>query len=266
MTMTHVSYEMVGTTAVIRLDNPPVNGLSHGVRAGIVSQVGRAEADDAVRSIVIAGSSDGFSAGADVREFGTPAVSAEPTLPAVITMLESARKPVIAAIKGNCLGGGLELALGCHYRVASSDAKLGLPEVKIGLLPGAGGTQRLPRAVGVETALNMIVSGEPVPATSFLGTQLMHEIVAGDLVEGAVAFAERVHVESAPLDRLRDKTVSHPKRDAFFLFARGAVGAMSKNYPAPLRCVDAVEAAVTKPFDEGMAVERKLFAELYAGP
>ena len=162
--MHHVDYARDGAAAVITFSNPPVNSISHAVRSALLDALDRAATDDGVRAIVLAGAGSLFSGGADIREFGTPAARAAPQLRDVIAACEASAKPVIAAIGGLCLGGGFELALGCHYRVARADARVGLPEVKLGLLPGAGGTQRLPRLVGVETALNMILSGERVPA------------------------------------------------------------------------------------------------------
>ena len=165
-------YQAHGEVAVITLDNPPVNGLGHDLRSSLVAGIDEAQADSAVKAIVITGAGNAFSGGADIREFNTPKASAEPTLHTVIRMVEASAKPVIAAINGTCMGGGLELSLACHFRVAAPAAQIALPEVKLGLSPGAGGTQRLPRAVGVETALNMIVSGNPVPAE-----QLKHGVV-----------------------------------------------------------------------------------------
>src|SRR5687768_11414068 len=172
--MPETTYRVDRAVAVISFANPPVNGLSHAVRTGVSAAVERAQADSSVRAIALTGAGGLFSAGADIREFGTPASTAEPTLPQLIDLVETSAKPVVAAIPGTCLGGGLELALAAHYRVASADAKLGLPEVKLGLLPGAGGTQRLPRLVGVERAIEMIVGGDPVPASGLTGTALIH--------------------------------------------------------------------------------------------
>jgi 3-hydroxyacyl-CoA dehydrogenase len=263
--MNNTHYEVKGDIALIRLDNPPVNGLSHALRSGIIADLKRAEADAAVTAIILIGSDKAFSGGADIREFGTPAVMAEPTLHTVINMVETSTKPVIAAIGGTCMGGGLELSLGCHFRVAIGGAQIALPEVKLGLLPGAGGTQRLPRLIGVEPALNMIVSGEVVPSDLLRYTPLFDEFIAGDLLEGALAFARKVVAEKRPLKRVRDMKATHPKPDAFFMFIRNSVGAMSKNYPAPLKCVDAVEGALTKSFDDGLKAESKLFLDLYTG-
>ncbi|HEX5514693.1 MAG TPA: 3-hydroxyacyl-CoA dehydrogenase NAD-binding domain-containing protein, partial [Gammaproteobacteria bacterium] len=260
--MNNAHYELHGGVAVIRLDNPPVNGLGYDLRRGIVDGIERAEADAAVKAIVLIGSDKVFSGGADIREFNSPKMLAEPNLHTVINIVETCDKPVIAAIGGTALGGGLELAMGCHFRVALPTAQVGLPEVQLGLLPGAGGTQRLPRLVGLEPALNLIVSGKSVPAGMFMGTQLFDQFIEGDLLEGALAFANKVVDEKLPLKRARDLKVEHPKAEAFFLWARTGIGQMAKNYPAPLKCVDAVEAAVNKSFDEGMQVERAAFAQL----
>ena len=256
--------------AVITLDNPPLNGLNHEVRAGLVAGIDRASADAGVEAIIFIGAGKAFSSGADIREFNTPKSTAEPTLRSVIRIVEANTKPVIAAIGGICMGGGLELALGCHFRVASPGAKIALPEVKLGLVPGAGGTQRLPRAIGVEAALNMIVSGAPVSSEQFKGTRLIDEIIEGslenELLQGALAFARKVVAEKRPLTRLRDVKIAFPNSDAFFQFARNSVGPLARNFPAPLKCIDAVAAAVTKPFDEGLKFERELFTQLVQTP
>jgi 3-hydroxyacyl-CoA dehydrogenase len=210
---------------------------------------------------VITGAGRAFSGGADIKEFNTPKSSAEPTLHTVIAAIEAANKPVIAAVHSVAMGGGLELALGCHYRVASPGAQIALPEVKLGLLPGAGGTQRLPRVVGVETALNMIVSGNPVPSEKLAGTKLFDQMIEGDLMAGAIAFAEKV-AGQRPLPRVRDIKVDYPNDQAFFQFARNTVGAMAKNFPAPLKCVDCVAAAASMKFDDGLKVERTNFLAL----
>jgi 3-hydroxyacyl-CoA dehydrogenase len=259
-------YEMKGRVAVVTLDNPPVNGLGYETRSGIVAALDRANADAACDAIVITGAGKTFSGGADIREFNTPKSAAEPALRSVIRALEDNGKPAVAAVNGVCMGGGLELAMGCHYRVASTAASLALPEVKLGLLPGAGGTQRLPRAVGVEAALNMIVTGAPVPAASLRGTTLLDEVVDDDVVAAAVALANKVVAEKLPRKRLRDVKVDYPNADAYFQFARNTIGAVAKNFPAPLKCVDAVAAAVSKPFDEGLRLERELFNDLVQTP
>jgi 3-hydroxyacyl-CoA dehydrogenase len=255
-------YELHGNVAVITLNNPPVNGLSHALRTRIVAGIDAAAKDGNAQAIVLIGNEGAFSGGADIREFNTPAALAEPNLHTTNDAVESSTKPVIAAISGACMGGGLELALSAHYRVALGSASIALPEVKLGILPGAGGTQRLPRAVGVETALNMIVSGEPVPAAKLAGTALFDQLVEGNLLESALAFAQKVVSEKLPLKKVRDIALDYPEADGYFQFARNTVGAMSKNFPAPLKCIDAVAAAVSKPFDEGIKLESKLFAEL----
>ncbi|MGO9945141.1 MAG: 3-hydroxyacyl-CoA dehydrogenase NAD-binding domain-containing protein [Rhodoblastus sp.] len=264
--MTSTVYATRGAVAVITLNNPPVNGMNHAVRQGIVAGLDRAAADAAVKAVVIIGSDRLFSGGADIGEFGTPKTIAEPSLWTVIDTVEKSTKPVIAAIGGVCVGGGLELALGAHFRIAKPDASIALPEVKLGLLPGAGGTQRLPRAIGVEAALNLIASGQPAPAERFKGTALFDEFVEGDLLDAALAFAEKVVAEKRPLKLVRDIKVDHPQREAYFQFARNTVRAVAGPLPAPLKCVEAVAAAVGKPFDQGIAVERSLFMSLMGSP
>ena len=254
-------YEIKGVIAVITMNNPPVNGLGHATRNGIFDGLKKALADSAVRAVVITGAGKAFSGGADIKEFNTPKTFAEPNLLTVIAAIEAADKPVVAAIHSVAMGGGLELALGCHYRVASPGAQIALPEVKLGLLPGAGGTQRLPRAIGVETALTMIVTGNPAPSEKLAGTKLFDRMIEGDLMVGASAFAGEI-AESRPLPKVRDIRIDLPDREAFFLLARKTVGAASKHFPAPLKCVDCVEAAVTMPFEEGMKVERANFLAL----
>jgi len=219
-----------------------------------------------VQSIVVTGGEKLFSGGADIREFGKPEARTEPTLHTLIHLVETSSKPTIAAIGGTCMGGGLELALGCHFRVASPSALIALPEVKLGLLPGAGGTQRLPRAIGVELALNMIVSGASVPAKQLAGAGLFDEIIDGALIGGALAFARKVVAEHRALKRLRDIRIDYPDAEAFFQFARNTVGAIAKGLPAPLKCIDAVAAAVSKPFEEGSRIERELFLALVQTP
>jgi 3-hydroxyacyl-CoA dehydrogenase len=248
------------------MNNPPVNGLGFDLRREIVEGLARAEAAANVKALVLIGSARAFSGGADIREFGTPKSTAEPSLNTVVRLVENAGKPVVAAISGACMGGGLELALACHYRVAVKGAQIALPEVKLGLMPGAGGTQRLPRLIGAEAALNMIVSGEAVPSEKLAGTALFDEIVEGELLAGALAFAGKVVAEARPLKRVRDIKLSLPNAEGFFQFARNTVAAAAKNFPAPLKCVDAVAAAVGLPFDEGVRLERELFTQLMQSP
>ncbi|MSR03792.1 MAG: 3-hydroxyacyl-CoA dehydrogenase [Gemmatimonadetes bacterium] len=266
------SYEVRDGIAVITLNNPPVNGLSIATRSAVAAGIDQVEADASVTAVVITGAGKAFSGGADIREFGTPKALAEPNLNSLLRLVEGCRKPVVAAIHSVAMGGGLELALACNYRVAAPGASIALPEVKLGLLPGAGGTQRLPRVLGVETALNLIVSGEPVKSellAKLPGQKLFDRIIDGDLMTGALAFAAEMgakHAGGAPLPKVRDLPAKHPNPDAYFQFARNTVKAMAKNFPAPAKCVDAVEGAVKLPFEAGMQRERELFQALYLTP
>jgi 3-hydroxyacyl-CoA dehydrogenase len=177
-------------------------------------------------------------------------------------------KPIIAAINGYCLAGGMELALACDIRICTPEARFGLPEVRWTIMPGAGGTQRLPRVLGVETALNMIVKGDPVKAevlAAVPGQALFDRVVEGPVVDAAVAFANEV-ADRRPLPRVRDRPISHPNADAYFQFARNTVTAMAPNYPAPVRCVDCVEQALKRRFDDGMVYEREAFLALMMTP
>ena len=264
------SYTTHGNVAVITLDHPPVNSLGHATRADIATGLQRALDDAQIKAIVLVGAGKVFSGGADITEFNTPAMFADPGLHTVIALLEAATKPVIAALHGTVMGGGLELALGCHYRVAGSGMQTALPEVKLGLLPGAGGTQRLPRLVGVETALNMIVKGDPVASEKLGKTALFDRLIesadGAEVLKAAIAFAQEVVDKNLPLKKVRDIKIELPHAQAFFQFARNTIGAVAKNYPAPLKCVDAVAAAVFEPFDKGLATERQLFQELLLTP
>jgi len=262
------SYEVRGGIAVITLNNPPVNGLGYETRKAVAEAVEKAEDDAAVKAIVITGAGKAFSGGADIKEFGSPKALAEPNLLSLIARVEGASKPVVAAIHTVCMGGGLELSLGCHYRVVSPGAQIALPEVKLGILPGAGGTQRLPRAIGVEAALNMIVSGEPVKSellAQIPGQKLFDRVIEGDLLEGAIAFASEI-AAARPLPMVRDLKCKHPEGDAYFGFARNTVKAMAKNFPAPVRCVDCVEQATKAKFEDGLKYEREAFAALMLTP
>jgi 3-hydroxyacyl-CoA dehydrogenase len=266
------SYEIRDGIAVITLNNPPVNGLGLDTRRAVADGLDKAQADPAVKALVITGAGKAFSGGADIREFGSPKAVAEPNLLSLIRAVEQCTKPVVAAIHTVCMGGGLELALGCHYRVTAPGAQVALPEVKLGLIPGAGGTQRLPRVLGLETALNMIVSGEPVKSellASLPGQKLFDKVIDGDLLAGAIAFAQEAgakHAGGAPMPLVRDMKVKHRDPDAFLQFARNTVKAMSKNFPAPGKCVDAVEMSVTKKFDDGLVAEREIFVALMFTP
>lgn len=254
-------YQVNGTVAIITLNNPPVNGLGLSTRTAVVDGVRKAIADNAVKAIVITGAGKAFSGGADIKEFNSPSAFAEPSLHTLIHVVENSSKPVIAAIHTVCMGGGLELALGCHYRVATAGAQIALPEVKLGILPGAGGTQRLPRVLGLEMALNMIVSGNPVPSEKLAKTALFDRMIEGDLMTGTLAFANEI-ADKRPLPKVRDIKIDYPNYEAFLQFSRNTVKAMSGPYPAPLKCVEAVAAAVTKKFDDGIKFERDLFIEL----
>lgn len=260
-----INYEIREQVAVITMERPPVNSLGYPLRAGITQAIELANADEKVIAIVLTGSKRAFSGGADITEFNTPEATRYPRLTLVIQALEDSPKPVIAAIAGVCLGGGFELALGAHFRVVDADAKFGLPEVKLGLLPGAGGTQRLPRLIGLEPALNMIVSGQIIPAKSFFGTPLVHALIEDDLIDGAVAFAQSVVTKNQPFQRARDFKVTMPNAEAFLQFARNTVTANSKSFPAPRQCVEAVAASL-KPFEEGLRIERTLFQSLMQTP
>ncbi len=258
-------YQVQDGIAVITLDNPPVNGLGHSTRLGIVEGMTRALDDAAVKAVVITGAGKAFSGGADIREFNTPKATQEPTLHSVIKVIENSTKPVVAAVHSVAMGGGLELALGCNYRVASKGAQIALPEVKLGILPGAGGTQRLPRVIGLEAALNMIVTGNPVLSEKFAGTRLFDEIVDGDVLPAAIAFARNVASASGPHPKVRDLKVRHENAEGFIAFAKNTVAAVAKNFPAPGKCVEAVAASL-KPFDEGLRIEREGFMFLVNTP
>ena len=256
-----VHSEIRDGVVVLTLDNPPVNGLGLAMRRGLADALEAAELDEAIRAIVITGAGRMLSGGADIREFNTPQALQAPTLLDLIDYVESCSKPVVMAINGTALGGGLELSLGAHYRLALADAPVGLPEVKIGILPGAGGTQRLPRAVGLETAVDMIVAGAPVPAGRLANTRLFDRVVDTDVVGAAVAFA-RECAQRGTLPRLRDLAVEHDDAAGFLDAARRRIAATSAHYPAPLKCLEAIAASVTLPFDAGIAAEREGFTVL----
>ena len=253
--------------AIITINYPPVNALSHAVREGIVQGVQQASADAAVTALVLICEGRTFMAGADITEFGKPPKS--PWLPEVIEVIENTSKPVVAAIHGTALGGGLEVALGCHYRVAVPSAKCGLPEVHLGLLPGAGGTQRLPRIVGPQKALEMVTSGAHIDAGSAHAAGLIDELVAEDgLRAGAIAFARKVVAEKRPLKKVRDlndKVEAARGKPEIFADFRKANARRFRGFLAPEYNIRCIEAAVNLPFDEGLAIERKLFQELMGG-
>jgi 3-hydroxyacyl-CoA dehydrogenase len=259
-----VRFENENGIGIITVDNPPVNALSPGVPEGIVAAVDKGNADPAVKAMVLIGSGRSFIAGADIRQFGK-GPSTPPTGRRPYDVLDASAKPVVAAIHGYALGGGLEIALACHYRVAVPSAKLGLPEVQIGLLPGAGGTQRLPRLIGPKAALEMITSGRHVPAEEAHKLGVVDEIAPeGDLKTAAIAFARRI-ADARPLPRIRDKEEKLAEgTPALFEAARKAIARRARNQRAPYACIEAVEAASALPFDEGCALERKLFDQQVA--
>jgi 3-hydroxyacyl-CoA dehydrogenase len=260
--MNAAEYAVHGEVAVITMNNPPVNGLGHPLRKGIVEGLDKALADPNVKAIVLIGGGNAFSGGADIKEFNTPAAAAEPHLRQVIVKIEAAAKPVVAAVHKVAMGGGLELALGCHYRVAAAGAQIALPEVKLGILPGAGGTQRLPRAIDAKAALDMMVSGNPVPSER-MPAGLFDEIVQGDLLQGAIAFARKVAAEKRGLRKLRDEKVKLEGDAAAFIAEAGKkVAKETRGFPAPPKIVACVEAATKLPFDQGLEFERQRFEEL----
>jgi len=260
-----VKLERHDVIAIVTVNSPPVNALSAAVRRGIFDSVRSAAADAEVKAIVLTCAGRTFIAGADITEFGKP--PQPPSLGEVISELENCSKPTIAAIHGTALGGGLEVALGCHYRVAVKDAKLGLPEVKLGLLPGAGGTQRLPRAVGPELAVKMIVGGDPIGAPEALKQGLIDEIV-DEPASGGEAFARKVLAEGRPLRKLRDddSKLAAAKADrSIFTNAVQALTKKARGLEAPFAAADAVGAAIDLPFDEGLKKEREGFVKLVTG-
>ncbi|AKM28971.1 3-hydroxyacyl-CoA dehydrogenase [Pandoraea faecigallinarum] len=264
------AYEIRGGVAVITLENPPVNGLGHATRVGIAQGLTQAQADAQVRAIVLIGAGKAFSGGADIREFNTPKATQSPLLVDVIAALDACTKPVVAAVHAVAMGGGLELALACHYRVALPGAQIALPEVKLGLLPGAGGTQRLPRAIGVARALDMVVTGRVVKSETLVGT-LFSKLFDGtreDLLAGAIAFADEIAAHAGALPRLRDVAIvdaDGAARNAIDA-ARDKVQREQPHFPAPHKCVAAIEAALQCPFDEGVKFERECFVALVSSP
>ncbi len=260
-----VKLERHDAIAIVTVNSPPVNALSAAVRRGIFECVKSAAADPEVKAIVLTCAGRTFIAGADITEFGKP--PQPPGLGEVIAELENCSKPTIAAIHGTALGGGLEVALGCHFRVAVKEARLGLPEVKLGLLPGAGGTQRLPRAVGPELAVKMIVGGDPIGAAEALKQGLIDEIVEGP-ASGGEAFARKVLAEKRPLRKLRDddSKLAAAKADrSIFTNAVAALTKKARGLEAPFAAADAVGAAIDLPFDEGLKKEREGFLKLMNG-
>ena len=256
-----VDFSTDSEIAVVTVDNPPVNALKHEVRAGLAEALRQARDDAAVKAVVIACAGRTFFAGADITEFGKPPQA--PGLHDVIAAIEATPKPVVAALHGTALGGGFELALACHFRVAVSGARVGLPEVKLGLLPGAGGTQRLPRLIGPEKALQLIVTGEPIAAPEALADGVINEIVEGDLTAAAIAFARRVVAEGRPLKLVRDREDKLSAEG--FADATEALTRRLRGRDAPAACVEAVRNAIVLPFEEGLKREGELFRKLVTG-
>ena len=261
-----VRLELQGEIALITVNNPPVNALGQAVREGLLQAFQSAEADAQVRAVVLVCEGNTFIAGADIKEFGKPPQA--PSLPEVIEVIEGSSKPSVAVIHGTALGGGLEVALGCHYRIARRDAKVGLPEVKLGLLPGAGGTQRLPRLAGVEKALDMIVSGTPISAAEAVEHSIVDELFDGDLREAGLAYARRMIEEGRTPRRTGEQTRGLEGADNEALI-RAKHAEVAKRMPglfSPLRCIAAVEAATQLPLADGLKRERELFAECLNSP
>ncbi len=261
-----VNYTVDDGVAVLTLNNPPVNALSHGVRLGLVKGVEKALEDESASAIVIYCEGNTFIAGADITEFATG--PQDPQLDEVLLALESSSKPTVAAIHGTALGGGLETAMACHYRVAVASAKCGLPEVNLGLLPGGGGTQRLPRLVGVEKALEMVTSGQPISAPEAHQLGLVDDVFDGDLRAAAVTYA-KIAAQGSEHPRVRDsdeKLLAARDNPQIFDMARGMIAKRARGFLAPEYNIRCIEAAVNLPFDEGLKEERKLFMELLMGP
>ncbi len=258
-----VSYERDGDIGVITVDNPPVNALGHAVRQGIVDALDKGVADDGAKALMIIGGGRTFPAGADIREFGKP--PQEPSLPDVVQVLENSDKLLIAAVHGTALGGGMEITLGCDYRVALDSAKMGLPEVNLGLLPGAGGTQRLPRLIGAKAAMQAIVEGKPMKAVKLKDMGVVDEVVSGDLKAEAIAYAEKLVADGAPRRKVSELSVEKESDNVFSEFEQ-SIARKKRGFLAPLHCLKAVQAATELDFAAGMKRERELFTELLNSP
>jgi 3-hydroxyacyl-CoA dehydrogenase len=257
--MSVVSYQLEGDIGVIRLNNPPVNALSHALRSGIQEAVIQAKTDGSLALVLICEGRT-FIAGADISEFGQP--PQHPSLQELLVIIEASQKPIIAAIHGTALGGGLETALACHYRCALPSAEVGLPEVKLGLLPGAGGTQRVPRLTGVKAALDLMTSGAPIAAAKALSIGLIDKVIDGDLLSGTIDFAKEVIAQGSELKKVRALEVNKEgATDEFFAEYRTSLKKRYRGQKAPLRIVECVEAALIETFNQGLKVERRLFTE-----
>ena len=254
-----VTFSKEGNLGFVTVNNPPVNALCQAVRAGIESGVKQGIADKDVEAIIIWCEGRTFIAGADIREFGKPPMP--PALPDVVYFMEDSPKPLIAAIHGTALGGGLEVSMGCHFRIAAATARVGQPEVKLGIIPGAGGTQRLPRVAGIKTALDMICLGDPISVVRAKEMGLIDEITDGDLRKATVDFAKRILAEKRPLKKIRDMKPKVESPTIFEDYAKN-LAKTKRGFEAPQACVKAVKASVELPFDEGMKKEREIFMQL----
>ncbi|MBC3830568.1 enoyl-CoA hydratase/isomerase family protein [Undibacterium amnicola] len=261
------SMQINGSLAIITIDNPPVNGLGHATRSAIAECLKTAEANSEVMAILLTGSGKAFSGGADIKEFGTEKTFAQPSLPALIEQMDAYTKPIVAVINGVCMGGGLELALACHYRVAGSGLQIALPEVKLGLLPGAGGTQRLPRLLDIETCASMISAGQIVLSDKLAQSALfdIYESDSQNLLASAEDFARSI-ADVRPIPRVRDRPANAPTTTDFFAVTRSALMKKSKHFPAPFGCLDALEASLTQNFEDGIKTERAIFQRLLQSP
>ena len=257
-----VSYELVDDIGVISVANPPVNALSHAVRQGIHGALAAAQ-QDASKAVLVICEGRTFIAGADITEFGKP--PREPHLPDLCNTIEASSKPVVAAIHGTALGGGLEVALSCHYRCAVPAAKVGLPEVKLGLLPGAGGTQRLPRLIGATPALDMMTSGNPVDAARAASLGLIDQLVDGDLRTAALAWCRELAAKEAPRRKTSELTADSVAEGVLEQY-RSTIAKRARGQVAPQKIVDCVEASLTRPFAEGLQIEREKFIECMQSP
>ena len=260
--MSLVDYQKQGSIGVITLNNPPVNALSvnKGVVQGILDAIKEGDHDHHTRAIVIIGGGRNFSGGADISEFGKGYDPGKATLPDVLAYMDTVTKPIVAAISGPTMGGGLELALACHYRVALTGAQIALPEVKLGILPGAGGTQRAPRLMGAEKALDFMVAGDPISSEKAKEAGLVDEVISADLRATAISYANRLLKEGHGVRRASQLTATlDHSADTFFATARERIGKAWRGYPAPLAIAACVEAATSLPFAKGVAFERQQF-------
>lgn len=257
-----VSLRMVDDIAVIEINNPPVNALSFAVRSCLQEKLAEAASQSNVSAIVLSCLGNTFVAGADIKEFGKPLQ--DPSLPDLLDEMDTINKPIVAALHGTALGGGLELALACHYRIALASAKVGLPEVLLGLLPGAGGTQRLPRIAGVEFALDVITSGRKVNSTQAAKVGLVDSVVSDNLLDEAIAFAKNLVQQGSPVRRTRDMPISLENDDIFDQY-RNKMAKARRGFDAPQYCIDAVHASTQGSFEQGCAKERDLFMQLMNG-